>query len=475
MKRSFEIDMCNGPLLWKILLFSVPLMLSGILQLLFNAADIVVVGQFAGNEAMAAVGSTGSLNNLIVNVFMGLSIGTSIMVARYYGAQNWKGVHDVVHTSILVSVISGIFLIFLGELLARPLLELMGTPDNVLDQAVLYMRIIFAGMPALMLYDFGAAVLRAVGDTKRPLIFLLIAGVINAALNLFFVLVFHMGVDGVALATIISQYISAVLVVICLMRSDGYYRLVLRELRISKEKLFQIIRVGLPAGIQGAVFSISNVLIQSSVNSFGYIAVAGNTAASNLEGFVYTSMNALYQASLSFTSQNVGARKIHRIVPVLLRCQAVVVAVGAGMGILVVAFGNTLLSIYSSDPAVIAYGLQRLQVICLTYFLCGMMDVACGSIRGMGYSMVPTVVSLAGACGLRILWIFTVFLFRRTLFVLYLSYPVSWMVTIAAHLICFLVFFRRLKKGTSSEQPDGPEPPAGEQEERREADAAVIS
>lgn len=446
MKRSFEIDMCNGPLLGKILLFSVPLMLSGILQLLFNAADIVVVGQFAGNEALAAVGSTGSLNNLIVNVFMGLSIGTSIMVARYYGAQDWKSIREIVHTSMLVSFICGVALIFIGIFLAAPLLELMGTPPECLDQAVLYMRIIFIGMPAQMVYNFGAAILRAVGDTRRPLLFLLAAGIVNVLLNLFFVIVFHMDTAGVALATIISQSISAVLVVLCLMRSHTPYRLRFRRLRVRKAQLLQIIRVGLPAGIQGAVFSVSNVLIQSSINSFGSLAVGGNTAASNIEGFVYTSMNSLYQASLSFTSQNVGARKLQRVVPILLRCLGVVLTVGVGLSGLALLFNHQLLGIYSSDQEVIRYGLGRLEVVCATYFLCGMMDVVCGSVRGLGSSVVPTIVSLTGACGLRILWIYTIFAENRTLFFLYLSYPITWVITFSAHLVCFFIFLHRRKK-----------------------------
>ena len=446
MKRSYEIDMCNGPLLGKILRFSIPLMLSGVLQLLFNAADIVVVGQFTSSTALAAVGSTGALNNLIVNIFMGLSIGSSVIVAQYYGAQDWKNVHDVVHTSMLISAISGIVLIFIGVPLAAPLLELMGTPEDVLDQAVLYMRIIFAGMPALMVYNFGAAILRAVGDTGRPLIFLLVAGIINVVLNLIFVIVFHMGVAGVALATLISQCISAALVVLCLMRSEGYYRLYLRDLRISKEKLFQIMRVGIPAGVQGAVFSISNVLIQSSINSFGSIAIAGNTAASNIEGFVYTCMNSLYQASLSFTSQNIGARKIKRLVPILVRCLSCVVVIGVGLSSIVLIFGSQLLGIYSSDPEVIQFGLSQFWVVCLTYFLCGMMDVICGSIRGMGYSVTPTIVSLASVCGFRILWIYTIFLINHSLFSLYLSYPISWGLAFLVHFICFIVFYRRWKQ-----------------------------
>ena len=446
MKRTYEIDMCNGPLLGKILRFAIPLMMSGILQLLFNAADIVVVGQFTGKEALAAVGSTGALNNLIVNIFLGLSIGTSVLVARYYGAQSWRKVHEVVHTSVLLSAICGVILIFLGIALARPLLELMGTPEDVLDQAVLYMRIIFVGMPAMMIYNFGAAILRAVGDTRRPLIFLLIAGLINVALNLFFVIVFAMGVAGVAIATVISQCVSATLVILCLMRSHGHYRLYPGRLRISWRTLLEIARIGLPAGIQGAVFSVSNVLIQSSINSFGSVVVAGNTAASNIEGFVYTSMNSFYQASLSFTSQNIGAQKVHRIVPVLLRCLGCVFVIGAGLSCIALLLGHQLLGIYSSDPEVIEYGLARMSVVCLTYFTCGMMDVTCGSIRGMGYSITPTIVSLTGACGLRILWILAIFPMDRTQFCLYLSYPVSWIITFAAHLICFVIFFRSWKR-----------------------------
>ena len=447
MKKSYEIDMCNGPLLGKILRFSIPLMFSGILQLLFNAADIIVVGRFTSSDALAAVCSTTSLNNLIINLFLGLSIGSSVVVARYYGAQDWKKVGESVHTSILISALAGVALIFLGIALARPLLEAMGTPENVLDQAVLYMRIIFVGMPAMMVYNFGAAILRAVGDTRRPLIFLLISGIINVCLNLFFVIVFEMGVAGVSLATVISQFISAALVVICLVRSGSHYRLTLTGLRISKKVLLEILRVGLPAGIQSTVFNISNVLIQSSINSFGSIAVAGNTAAANLEGFVYTSMNAIYQASLSFTSQNVGARKTERIVPILVRCLACVVVIGVGLSTIVLLLNREFLGIYSSDPAVIEYGVGRLKVVCLTYFLCGIMDVTCGSIRGLGYSVTPTIVSLIGACGLRIVWIYTIFnLVDRSLFTLYLSYPVTWIITFAAHLICFIVYFQRWKQ-----------------------------
>ena len=449
MSRSYEIDMCSGPLDPKILQFSIPLMLSGILQLLFNAADIIVVGQFTGSAAMAAVGSTSSLNNLIINIFIGLSLGSSVLMARYYGARDTEDIHQLVHTSIMLSLISGAGLIVIGTALARPLLELMGTPHDVIDQAVLYMRIIFLGMPALMTYNFGAGILRAIGDTKRPLAFLFVAGVVNVILNLFFVIVFGLGVAGVAIATIISQYISAFLVLRCLMKDDAPYRLEIRKLRMHRRMLMQIIRVGLPAGIQSAVFNISNVLIQSSINSFGSIAVAGNTAATNIEGFVTTSMNAIYQASTSFTSQNVGAGNKERIVPVLLSCLSIVAILGAALGWLAFLGGRFLLGIYSSDPEVIAYGMNRMSVLCTTYFLCGMMDTTCGSIRGLGYSIAPTIVSLAGACGLRVLWIYTVFRLDRTLYTLYISYPISWAITFSAHIICFIIFFRAWKDGNT--------------------------
>lgn len=448
MAKSYEIDMCSGPLVPKIIQFAVPLMLSGILQLLFNAADIVVVGQFTGHTAMAAVGSTTSLNNLIVNIFLGLSVGTGVLMARFNGARLNERIDELVHTSMLLSVISGLILVVIGLALASPMLSLMGTPDDVLDQAVLYMRIVFLGMPAMLAYNFGASILRAIGDTKRPLAFLFISGVVNVILNLFFVIGFGMGVAGVAIATVVSQYISAFLVVRSMMKSKGAsYQLHLGRLRIKGGMLMQILRIGIPAGIQGALFSISNVLIQSTVNSFGSTVVAGNTASQNIEGFVYTSMNALYQASTSFTSQNIGAGKKERLVPVFIDCLGIVTVVGVMLGGLATLFGHQLLSIYTSEPEVIMYGENRLLICCLPYFLCGLMDTACGSIRGLGYSMTPTIVSLTGACLLRIVWIATVFQLSPTLFTLYLSYPVSWTVTFLAHLICFIIFYRRYRDG----------------------------
>lgn len=446
MKKSYEMDMCNGPIFKKLLIFALPLMLSGILQLLFNAADIVVVGKFTGSHALAAVGSTGALINLFVNVFIGFSIGTNVLVAQYFGARDEKNVQETVHTSIFLGIVGGFILIVAGIVFAKPMLEWMDTPDNVLEHAVLYMRIYFVGMPAMLVYNFGAAILRAIGDTKRPLYYLLSAGVINVVLNLFFVIVLDMGVAGVAAATVASQVVSAVLIVRCLMQSEGIYRLNLHELKLHRKKLVRIVQIGLPAGLQGAVFSLSNVLIQSSVNSFGSVAMAGNTAAGNIEGFVYTSMNAIYQTALSFTSQNVGGGRQDRIPKIIFQCMAIVIVIGAVMGNLAYQCGPFLLGIYSSDPEVIQFGMSRMQIICQWYFLCGIMDVAVGILRGLGYSVIPMLVSLTGACGLRVLWIFTVFAWKHSLFVLYLSYPITWIVTFTVHLICLLVIWKR-KKG----------------------------
>lgn len=443
-KNKYEMDMCSGALLPKILLYSLPLMLSGILQLLFNAADIVVVGRFAGNDALAAVGSTSSLINLLVNVFMGLSVGTNVMVAHFYGAGQKRELEEMVHTAILTSLVSGVILIFVGLALSRPALLLMDTPENVIDQAVLYIRIYFVGMPVMMLYNFGSAVLRAVGDTRRPLYFLLIAGVVNVVLNLFFVIVLSMGVAGVALATVISQGISAALVLLCLMRSQGDYQVSLKKLRIVKDKMIKMVKIGLPAGLQGALFSVSNVLIQSSVNSFGSIAMAGNTAAQNLEGFVYTAMNSLHQTCISFTGQNYGARQYKRMGRILLICLGCVIVVGVVMGNGVYLAGDVLLKLYSPDEEVIRYGVLRLLYICTTYALCGMMDVMVGAIRGMGYGVMPMLVSLTGACLFRVVWIMTVFRAYHSLEVLYVSYPISWALTFAVHLLCFFIVYRRV-------------------------------
>lgn len=446
MSKSYEIDMCNGPILKKVLVFAVPLMLSGILQLLFNAADIIVVGRFAGSSSLAAVGSTTALINLLINIFIGLSIGANVMVARYYGAKNEKDVSETVHTAIAMSLLSGLFLVVIGFFASRLLLEMMGTPEEVLNKAVVYMKIYFAGMPVIMAYNFGSAILRAVGDTKRPLYYLTLAGVVNIVLNLFFVIRLNMDVAGVALATVVAQCISAALVLRCLMKMDGPLKLYLKKLRIDKRKTLQIMKIGLPAGMQGAIFSISNVLIQSSVNSFGAIAMAGNTASANIEGFVYTSMNAIYQTNLSFTSQNIGGGKFTRVSRILMICLGTVTVVGMALGLGAVIGGTDLLKIYSSDPEVISYGMLRMSIICTTYFICGWMDTLVGSLRGMGYSVLPMIVSLTGACGLRVIWIFTIFAHYHTLFSLYISYPISWLITAAAHLVCFYRIQKKLPK-----------------------------
>lgn len=446
MKKTYEMDMCNGPILSKVLVYAFPLMLSGILQLLFNAADVIVVGRFAGSQSLAAVGSTSALINMLINIFIGLSVGVNVLVAQFYGAKKEDDVNETVHTAIAISLISGVFLIFVGFILSRPLLELMGTPEDVIDKSTLYMRFYFAGMPVIMLYNFGSAVLRAVGDTRRPLYYLTVAGVVNVVLNIFFVTQLNMDVAGVALATVLSQVISAGLVVRTLMKSEGCLKLELKKLGINIPKLKRIVRVGLPAGMQGAIFSISNVLIQSSVNSFGSIAMAGNTTSQNIEGFIYTSMNAIYQTNLSFTSQNYGGRKFSRINRITLTCIGVVVAVGLVLGLSCYGAGEFLVGIYSSDPEVIRYGVSRLSMFGCTYFICGIMDVMVGAIRGLGYSILPMCVSLTGACAFRVIWIYTVFQWSHSLKTLYLSYPASWIVTTTAHIICFLIIRRKLPR-----------------------------
>ena len=435
--------MTNGPLVSKIIRFAIPLALSGILQLLFNAADIVVAGRFVGSQALAAVGSTGALINLIVNLFIGLSIGVNVLVARYYGGGNRKDLYETVHTAVLISVISGVALIFIGIGLSQPLLELMGTPDDVINQSVLYMRIYFVGMPVMMLYNFGAAILRAVGDTQRPLYFLLLAGVINVLLNLLFVIVFHMGVEGVVIPTVISQCVSATLVLLCLVKSDAVYRVNLKELHIYKEKLLQMIKIGVPAGIQSATFSISNVLIQSTINSFGSIAMAGSTAGGNIEGFVWTAMDAFTQSTLSFTGQNYGAKKFHRITKVVWYNLGLVTVVGLVLGIGAYLVGPWVLQVYSSDPEVIAYGLERMLLVCTPYALCGVMNVLVGAMRGLGSSLTPMVVSIFGVCVLRVVWIYTVFPLDPSFAMLFLSYPVTWAVTAAIEVVCFFVIRKK--------------------------------
>lgn len=434
-----ELDMTNGPMLPGVIRFSIPLILSGVLQLLYNAADIIVVGNYAGSHALAAVSSTGSLINLLVNIFFGMSVGASVITARAWGAGDRQQLQSAVHTAITLALIFGFVVGAIGVVLAHPMLELMQSPPEVIDLSTLYVQIFFMGMPFNMLYNFGAAIMRATGDTKRPLYYLAISGLVNVVLNLILVIVFKMSVAGVAIATITSQAISMLMVLNNLMHSQSAARLDWRKLRIDKAPLLEMLRIGLPAGFQASLFSISNVLIQSSVNSFGAIAVAGNGAASSIEGFVYTAMNAIHQADITFASQNWGAKKPDRVRRTLWVCLATVAVIGLVTGFTVWGFGAPLLGLYNNDPEVIRYGLARMSVILPTYFICGLMDVATGQMRGIGYSILPMIVSLTGACLLRIVWIATVFSMPEfhTLTVLYLSYPASWIVTFIAHMSCY--------------------------------------
>lgn len=447
-KKRYEIDMVNGPILKKMLLFTLPLMCSSILQLLFNAADIVVVGRFAGDNSLAAVGSNAALINLMTNVFLGLSVGGNVLAARDYGSGNDKELSKTLHTAMLLGIVSGVILTIAGVIFAPQLLKLMQAPDNILPLAALYLRIYFLGMTAMMVYNFGSALLRSVGDTKRPLYYLVTAGVINVVLNLIFVIALKMDVAGVALATVISQCISAFLVVRCMMREQGGIRLIPKKLRIHKEKLIQIVRVGLPAGFQGAVFSLSNVVIQSSVNIFGEVVVAGNSAAMNLEGFVYVAMNSFHQAAISFTSQNMGAGKKERVGKILLVAEGCVIVTGVVLGWLMYGFGRPLLHIYSSTEEVIEAGMVRMAIILLPYALCGMMDVVVGVLRGIGYSVGPMIISLLGACGLRLVWIATVFQIPRfhNIAMVYLSYPITWTITLLAQLLLYVHARKKLKE-----------------------------
>lgn len=447
-KKNYEIDMCSGPILGKMLLFAVPLMCSSILQLLFNAADVIVVGRFAGDAALAAVGSNTALINLLTNLFIGLSVGVNVLVSRYSGAKQGKDIEETVHTAMLLSMLSGGLIMAAGCLGAKQILIWMKTPEDVLPLSTLYLRIYFLGMIACMVYNFGSAILRAVGDTKRSLYYLTAAGIVNVILNLIFVILFRLSVAGVGMATVISQTISAVLILRCMMRETGFIRLEPRRLRICRDKLVKILQIGLPASLQSMVFSFSNVIIQASVNSFGAVVVAGNSAASSIEGFVYVAMNAFYQASISFTGQNVGAGKYERINRILYTAQGCVICVGLALGNAAVYFGPQLLRIYTSSPAVVTAGLDRLQVIAGTYALCGIMEVIVGSLRGMGCSVIPMISSMVGACGLRLFWIFTFFRMERfhTLTSLYLTYPVSWIVTTAAHILCFVMVRKRIGK-----------------------------
>ena len=439
-------SMLEGPLLSSVLLYTFPIILTSVLQLLFNAADLVVVGQYRGSASLAAVGATGAITNLIVNLFIGLSVGAGVSVAHGLGSKDEEAVHRTIHTALPAAVVSGLFLTVVGISLAKTFLAWMDTPENILPLSTVYMQIYFGGMTFNMVYNFCASILRAAGDTKSPLIFLGIAGVINVILNFIFVACFGMNVEGVAMATGISQGVSAVLVVIALMLRKDACRLELKKLRFYKRELLKMIRIGLPAGVQGSLFSISNVLIQSSINSFGDIVMSGNAASGNIEGFVYVTQNAFHQTAVNFVGQNMGARQYKRAKKVLWTCLGCVSVAGLVVGLLVRGFGESLLNIYITDSQeAIQYGLIRMSYICIPYFLCGLMDVSTGALRGMGASWQPMVISVLGVCGIRILWIYTIFEIPQyhTPQCLYISYTVSWFITFVFQLMTFLLLHRK--------------------------------
>ncbi|MBQ4528043.1 MAG: MATE family efflux transporter [Clostridia bacterium] len=443
--RSYEIDMAKGSIFKNIVAFALPLILGNPLQLFYNAADIIVVSRFAGSSAMASVGATGSLNALLVNGFVGISLGATVLVSRCYGARDYAGLHRAVHTSVGIGFVVGILATVVGLSFSKSILEIMGTPEGkVLNGAVLYMRIIFVGVPASMVYNFGAAVMRAVGDTKRPLYILAATGVVNVVLNLVLVIVFHMGVAGVAIATVVANYLSAIAVLTALMRSESAYKLIIKHIRFYKEEIVQIFKIGIPAAIQSMMFSLSNTIIQSSVNSFGEPAIAGNAAGANIEGFVYTAMYAFHQATVTSVSQNYGARDEKRVKRSTYTAIGCVTVVGFILGLLTVIFDEQLLGIYISDsPKAIEFGVIRILYTGLPYFLCGIMDVMAGTLRGLGYSTLSAVNSLVGACGLRILWVSFVVPNYHSTQMLFLCWPISWCVVIFMHLVCYFIIRKK--------------------------------
>ena len=434
---KYEIDMCNGSIMDKLISFSLPLMLSSILQLMFNAVDIIVVGRFSSSQALAAVGATTALINIFTNLFIGISLGANVLAARYFAAGRDKEMSESVHTAITLALISGVIMAFVGVAMSRTALELMATPGDVINLSAVYLRIYFMGMPFFMLYNYGAAILRAVGDTKRPLVFLIAAGLTNVVLDLLLVIVIPLGVAGVAIGTVASQMISSILVLRCLYKSEGSYQLRFSKLKIRWVYLKRIFQVGIPAGIQSTVINFSNALLQSSVNSFGSTAMAGYTAANNILGFLYAAVNAVTQACMSFTSQNYSVGKQKRMDRVLLDCMLLSAGVSAVIGVGAYVFGSQILRIYNTEPEVIQCGLEILSITTVPYFLCGIMDLIPGALRGMGHSAVPMVLSVIGTVGTRIVWIYGFFPQHRSLHFLFISYPGSWIITIAMQAVCF--------------------------------------
>ena len=446
-----DMDMCSGPLFGKILVFALPIMAMNILQLLFNAADMVVVGRYSGSEALAAVGATGSLINLIVNLFMGLSVGTSVIVAQDYGAGKPDAISHSIHTSITISIIGGALVMIAGLVLCEPLLAYMGTPVDIIDLSTLYMKIYFIGLPASMVFNFGAAILRAIGDSRRPMYYLTITGIVNVILNMFFVIVLHMSVDGVAWATVISQYLAMLMIMTCLTQSDGAIRFRFKRMSIDTHKLKDIVRIGLPAGLQSLLFSISNVLIQSAVNSFGSVMVAASAAASNIEGLVATSTNAYYNAAITFTGQNMGAKKYDRIDTIAKVCTVLIFATWIILGGATLYFGRSLMGFYTPNPDVIDLGMLRIKVMMALYFTCGIMNVYPGLTRAMGYSILPMLCTLVGACLMHIVWLATFFRWYPTVMMLFLCYPVTWTIAGLGQVGSFFYARKQIRKRAIAE------------------------
>ena len=446
MASKYSLDMTNGPFLKKILRFSLPLMFTGLLQMIYNTADVVVVGRFAGGTALAAVGATGSLVNLILNIFLGMSMGSGVMTAKYIGARDEASVKRCVHSAMLLSILSGIFVAIFGLIFSEQLLVMMDSPEDVLPLSTLYLKIFFLGAPAGMVFNFGASIVRATGDTKKPLIILSASGIINIVLNLILVINFNMSVAGVAIATIVSQYISATVIVIVLLKMQNACRLKPKELRFHKEELKRILFVGIPAGIQNSLFSVSNVIIQTTVNSFGSVAMAGIAAGSNIDSLIYTCTNAISQTTMTFSSQNFGAKKYENFNKIYFRCIALTIAIGVSMGALGIVFKEFLVGIFSTAPAVIKIGAERLTLILPFYFFCSLMDVGAGQLRGMGKSVLPMMVSLLGGCGLRLLWIFVFFPKNPTLIYLYYAYPISWTITFVVLFVCYFIVRKQIIK-----------------------------
>lgn len=446
MEKRKALDMTTGPFLKKIFKFAVPLIFTGLLQLIYNSADTAIVGNFAGPEALAAVGSTGSLINLIINVFMGLSMGSGVMAARYIGAEDEKRVGKCVHTAMSVSLISGIVVAIIGYFFSGTFLKLMKAPDDVIGLSTIYLQIYFMGAPGSLVYNFGASLMRAAGDTKRPLAILFASGIVNVILNLILVIPFHMSVRGVAIATIVSQYMTAIIIVIYLMKTDSIIKLNPKKLQISKRELVCIMRIGIPAGLQNSLFSVSNVIIQSAVNSFGKIAVAGIAAGSQFDSYIYTCTNAITQTTMTFSSQNLGAGKYKNIRKVYGYCILITIVIGSFMSLFGYVFREPIVWLFAKEADVIAIGAERLALIMPFYVFCSLQDMTGGQIRGMGKSFEPMIISLIGACGVRLLWIFVILPQNHTLMDIYWAYPISWAVTFFAQLTLYLIVKNKMIK-----------------------------